>query len=74
MTRSKKPSNTPQDTPDAVKTDKAWVDPMREREAGLYERPIVSRELILSYLGELGQPAPMAQIAADLQVDPEDDE
>lgn len=47
---------------------------MREREAGLYERPIVSRELILSYLTELGEPAPMEKIAADLQVEVEDGE
>lgn len=47
-------------------------DPMYAREAQKYERPIVSRELILDYLAKLGAPAKLERIAEDLEVEEED--
>ncbi|WP_123104417.1 ribonuclease R [Acidithiobacillus sulfuriphilus] len=43
-------------------------DPMYGREKEKYERPIVSREYILSYLAEAGKPATLESIAGDLDV------
>ena len=49
-------------------------DPMYEREKEKYERPIVSREFILSYLQGLGQPARLEDLIEDLDVAEEDQE
>lgn len=50
------------------------VDPMFAREAEKYERPIASRELILSYLAQIGMPVTQQEIAAALQISEEDQE
>ncbi len=47
-------------------------DPMYGREKEKYERPIVSREYILSYLAEAGKPATLESIAGDLDVAEDD--
>ncbi|XTI71652.1 ribonuclease R [Acidithiobacillus sp. AC3] len=49
-------------------------DPMYEREKEKYERPIVSREFILSYLEGLGHPARLEDLIEDLEVAEEDQE
>ncbi|MDD5576129.1 MAG: winged-helix domain-containing protein, partial [Acidithiobacillus sp.] len=49
-------------------------DPMFDREKEKYERPIVSREYILSYLESAGQPSTLEDIIADLEVSEEDQE
>lgn len=47
-------------------------DPYAEREAQKYESPIPSREFILEYLCEIGQPATYQQIRADLGLETDD--
>ncbi|MBU2808200.1 ribonuclease R [Acidithiobacillus ferrooxidans F221] len=49
-------------------------DPMFDREKEKYERPIVSREYILSYLESAGQPSTLEDIITDLEVSEEDQE
>ena len=49
-------------------------DPMFEREKEKYERPIVSREYILSYLEGAGQPLTLEDIIAELEVAEDDQE
>ncbi|WP_291510658.1 ribonuclease R [Acidithiobacillus sp.] len=49
-------------------------DPMYEREKEKYERPIVSREFILSYLEQLGQPARLEDLMDELEISEEDQE
>ncbi|MCE5394208.1 MAG: ribonuclease R [Acidithiobacillus sp.] len=49
-------------------------DPMYDREKEKYERPIVSREYIMKYLEELGQPARLEDLLEDLQIAEEDQE
>ena len=47
---------------------------MFEREKEKYERPIVSREYILSYLEGAGQPLTLEDIIAELEVAEDDQE
>ena len=49
-------------------------DPMFEREKEKYERPIVSREYILQYLEEAGQPLTLEDFFAELEIEEEDQE
>jgi len=49
-------------------------DPMFEREKEKYERPIVSREYILQYLEEAGQPLTLEDFFAELEIGEEDQE
>jgi len=49
-------------------------DPMYEREKEKYERPIVSREFILSHLEKLGQPARLEDLIEELEIAEEDQE
>ncbi len=49
-------------------------DPMFEREKEKYERPIVSREYILSYLEGTGRPLTLEDIIAELEVAEDDQE
>jgi ribonuclease R len=55
-------------------TPLAARDPMYEREKEKYERPIVSREFILSYLENLGQPARLEDLIDELEIAEEDQE
>ncbi|RYU63048.1 ribonuclease R [Methylolobus aquaticus] len=48
-------------------------DPFAEREAGKYERPIPSRELILEMMKEQARPLNLDEVAAALGVTEEDD-
>ena len=54
------------------KNKKAKVDPFAEREASRYDKPIASRELILSYLQEEGIPLQRASIAEHFGIEDED--
>ncbi|MDE2196077.1 MAG: ribonuclease R [Gammaproteobacteria bacterium] len=44
------------------------ADPFAEREAGKYEHPIPSREAILHWLDQAGQPLPYERLARDLRL------
>ena len=44
-------------------------DPHAAREAGLYERPVPSREYLMEYLAERGKPATWERLCAELELD-----
>jgi ribonuclease R len=55
-----------------VKKNKIKQDPYAEREAEKYANPIPSREFILEFLAERGQPATRQQLIAELNLETEE--
>src|SRR5512143_4069206 len=51
----------------------APADPMAEREAGKYEHPVPSRELILAHLKQVGEPLGFRELTEALHVSGERD-
>ena len=45
-----------------------FSDPFAEREAGKYERPIASREAILDWLGQAGEPVSFERLVRELKL------
>ena len=52
----------------SAKTGRGWRDPQAEREASRYEKPIASREAILQFLDEYGEPLVAERIAMALNL------
>ena len=61
----KKPKKT---TASSAKGSRRENDPHQEREAGLYEHPVSSRELILEVMVEAGVPLEEADLARELDI------
>ena len=66
------PTMSKQKTPSNTSGKSTWIDPHAAREAGNYENPVPSRELMLEYLENCEEPATHMQLVEVFELTDED--